>query len=93
MEYAEDDDGVFAPHEEDAVGESRRQDSANLGFAAETRVAEGVLGGTGDGGFHFGEELVTQAGLLAVVPDRRVGDIHLGLDADDDAVRPSASWA
>ena len=83
---AENDDGIVAADEEDAVGKPIGQHPSHLGPPAQAREAERVLGGPGDRGFDLGQERVAQAGLTVVIPDGGVGDVHLGLDANDDAI-------
>jgi len=70
------------------------QHAAYIGRAAQAGVLGGILGGTADGGIHFGHEFIAQTGLLLVIPDRGIGQVSFRLRPDDDAVAhdPSFAW-
>src|SRR5213075_560692 len=86
MQNAEDHDVGLAADEEDAIWKSFGEHPANLWPAPQTWVTKRIFGCSSDRRFDFGDKVVTEIGLLTFVPDRRLGDIHLGLDPDNSAM-------
>jgi len=84
VKNAKHDDGVRTANKENPIRKPPNQHATDFGFTAEAREAKRVLGGPFKRGFNLIQEFAAQAGLLLLVPDRRVGNVRFSLVPDND---------
>jgi hypothetical protein len=86
VENSEDNDHIGLADEEDAIGKSTGQHTADFGLASQAGISQGIFSGAADRSIDLGEELIAQTCLLLLIPDCRVGDVELCVVSDDDPV-------